>query len=338
MNIKSIAGSVVEMSESSKLQTSIHAFLSDLIDYAGLFPPANLSLETSIKNYKKFQICKDSWMLGRFIIPISQLNQLIPYVSMFSKERPLIISALGSRGNNKIEFLNGLHADLEIVRSFRNEYKRNIKIDICEIPLPPDIPDRALLQAITKAIDKSRLQTFCEATIPLDRDWEPKILETLDIIAAHNNESDLLLGFKLRTGGVTAKAFPTSQQIATVLVGCRDRDIPVKFTAGLHHPIRMYREEVNTRMHGFLNVFTAGMLAHIKKLDIVSTVKILDDEKSKNFKFTDKGLQWHDLTVPTSEIIRLREKLLCSYGSCSFDEPREDLRALGIYSIEEEWR
>ncbi|MEH7342030.1 hypothetical protein V7179_26215, partial [Priestia megaterium] len=69
MNIKSIAGSVVEMSESSKLQTSIHAFLSELIDYAGLFPPANLSLETSMKKYKEFQICKDSWMLGRFIIP-----------------------------------------------------------------------------------------------------------------------------------------------------------------------------------------------------------------------------------------------------------------------------
>ncbi|MCM3771430.1 hypothetical protein M3225_13235 [Priestia aryabhattai] len=338
MNIKSIAESGVEMSESSKLKASIHAFLSNLIDYAGLFPPANLSLDISIKNYKEFQMCKDSWMLGRFIIPISQLNQLTPYVSMFSKERPLIISTLGSRSNNKIECLNSLHADLEVVRAFHNEYKRNIKIDICEIPLPPHIPDRALLQTIAKATDKSGLQTFCEATMPLDRDWKSKILETLDIIAAHNNESDLLLGFKLRTGGVTAEAFPTSQQVATVLVGCRDRDIPLKFTAGLHHPIRMYREEVNTQMHGFLNVFTAGMLAYVKKLDIVSTVKILADEKSKNFKFTDKGLQWHDLTVPTSEIIRLREKLLCSYGSCSFDEPREDLRTLGIYSIEEDLR
>ena len=61
--------------------------------------------------------------------------------------------------------------------------------------------------------------------------------------------------------------FPSPEQVAFVMAACRDRNLPLKFTAGLHHPVRMYRDEVQTKMYGFLNIFVAGMLAHTQNLD-----------------------------------------------------------------------
>lgn len=312
-------------------ETSVHAFLSNLIDYAGLFPPASLPLEPAIRNYAAYQSDKDAWILGRFIIPAVRLKELAPYVSMFSSERPLIISVLGSKSDNAEACQKGLRADLEKVASFYRGHGDAVGAEVFELPLPPIWPDRDLLEVIAAETAKQGLHTFCEVTVPLNADWEHCMLGTLDAIAAHNAADGPNLGVKLRTGGVTADAFPTAEQVATVLVGCRDRGLALKFTAGLHHPVRMYRKEVDAHMHGFLNVFAAGMLAHIHHLDVLKVTEILADEEPGSFSFTTEGLAWRNLMIPVAKIAQLREKVLCSYGSCSFDEPRDDLRTLGIY-------
>ena len=81
----------------------------------------------------------------------------------------------------------------------------------------------------------------------------------------HSTES--WIGVKLRTGGIKAEMFPSPEQVAFVIAACRGRNLPLKFTAGLHHPVRMYRDEVETKMYGFLNIFLAGMLALFQNLD-----------------------------------------------------------------------
>ena len=45
------------------------AFLDGLIDYAGLFPPAELALEPALDLYGRYRTAPDAWMLGRFLIP-----------------------------------------------------------------------------------------------------------------------------------------------------------------------------------------------------------------------------------------------------------------------------
>ncbi|WP_078414330.1 hypothetical protein [Priestia abyssalis] len=312
-------------------KTSVHAFLSNLIDYAGLFPPASLPLEPAIRNYAAYRADKDAWMLGRFIIPAVQLEELAPYVSMFSSEQPLIISVLGGRSDNAEACQNGLRMDLEKVVSFCRDYGDAVGAEVFELPLPPVQSDGDLLEVIARETAEHGLHTFCEVTVPLNEDWEHHMFGALDAIATHNARGGPKLGVKLRTGGVTADAFPTVEQVAAVLVGCRDRGITLKFTAGLHHPIRMHRREIDARMHGFLNVFSAGMLAHTHHLNVLEAVEILADEEPSSFFFTAEGLAWRNLTIPASKIVQLREKVLCSYGSCSFDEPRDDLQTLGIY-------
>jgi hypothetical protein len=154
--------------------------------------------------------------------------------------------------------------------------------------------------------------------------------KTIALLAQHNSNLDHpTFGYKMRTGGVTADAFPTSAQIALALVTPATHQVPIKFTAGLHHPLRQYREEVQTKMHGFLNVLGAAVLAAEHQWDAAQTAAMLEDESADSFKFDDEFFAWRDWKI---DLERLRDRRRCviSFGSCSFNEPREDLRALKL--------
>jgi hypothetical protein len=150
------------------------------------------------------------------------------------------------------------------------------------------------------------------------------------LLAGFNSDADsATFGYKLRTGGVTADAFPTSIQIAKALVTPATHQLPIKFTAGLHHPLRQYREEVQTTMHGFLNVLGAAALAAEHRWDTNQTAMMLEDENVDSFSFTDAFFAWREWRIDTKRL-QYRRRFAVSFGSCSFDEPREDLRALGF--------
>jgi hypothetical protein len=152
----------------------------------------------------------------------------------------------------------------------------------------------------------------------------------IELIAQSNATSPARkFAFKLRTGGVTAEAFPSSAQIATALVAAAKNSVPIKFTAGLHHPVRLFHESVQTKMHGFLNVLGAGVLAAEHHWSEEQTARMLDDESPASFTFTEESFAWRDWKISTARISELR-RLITSLGSCSFDEPREDLRALKL--------
>jgi len=133
----------------------------------------------------------------------------------------------------------------------------------------------------------------------------------------------------LRTGGVVADAFPTSAQIASALVTPATHQLPIKFTAGLHHPVRQFRDEVKTKMHGFLNVLGAAVLAAEHRWDAKQTATMLEDENAVSFSFGEDFFGWHGWKIDI-ERLRYRRRFAASFGSCSFDEPHDDLRSLGL--------
>jgi hypothetical protein len=57
--------------------------------------------------------------------------------------------------------------------------------------------------------------------------------------------------------------------------------------------------------------------------------EMLDDEDPSSFSFTDDSFAWRDWKI-SAERIAIHRELVTSLGSCSFDEPREDLRALKL--------
>jgi hypothetical protein len=103
----------------------------------------------------------------------------------------------------------------------------------------------------------------------------------------------------------------------------------MKCTAGLHHPVRHFNEGVQTKMHGFLNVFGAGVLAVANDLSVEQIETILEDENPASFIFDEAGFAWKDLRIDNPEIKLARQQVV-SFGSCSFNEPREDLRSMGL--------
>ncbi|MDZ5710717.1 hypothetical protein UFB30_00730 [Jeotgalibacillus sp. HH7-29] len=307
---------------------STKAYFSQIIDYAGLFPPAQLSLDQAIRNYAGYQQNADAWMLGRFVIPVGRITELEAYLHLFSKDRKLDLSVTGRPAATVETWFEQLYSDMKLLNDFTAEHSGLITVSMLELPLPTGVPAPSFFKKV--ADETPEAQLFFEMTTPLhSREWEQDLIGTLDSISDYNKSAKRIAGFKLRTGGVTADAFPTVEQTAFVLKACSDRDIPQKFTAGLHHPVRMYREEVQTEMHGFLNVFTAGMLSRVYHMKQNEIAYIIADQ-TPHFTFSSSELGWKELRIHTEQIAQLRSSALYSFGSCSFDEPREDLQLLQL--------
>ncbi len=309
---------------------SLQTLLSKIIDYAGLYPPANLPLEDAICNFVKYQIDSDEWMLSRFIIPAKRLTELSQLAEqVFPREEVLAFSVLGRGGKDAHEFLENLKLDIEDIYAFRKNHGIGVLVDMFEVVLPASAlgDNSSTLDLVNEAVDvlnKNGLIVFFEASY--GEGWQVRAEK---LIRSLRKIKDKHVGFKLRTGGVTADAFPSTEQVAWAIASTRDAGIPMKCTAGLHHPVRHYNENVQTKMHGFINVFGAGVLAVAHKLSQEQIKSILEDENPASFVFNNNGFAWKNLRVATSKILHARHQIV-SFGSCSFDEPREDLQKIGL--------
>lgn len=318
------------------MRASLRALLAGVIDYAGLFPPAGLPLEQAIRNYARYRQEPESWMLGRFVCPAARLAELTPFLQEFIPSGPPVaLSVVGTGGSSMREFLIGLRDDLEAILSLRNEPGASARVEGYEVRLPaellaPEKPDE--LRAVVHGPDAM----LAEEGVPFLSSYfeappAPDLMLPLGILlGALVEDREHKKGFKLRCGGLEAAAFPPPDDVAFAIAACRETGIPMKFTAGLHHPLRHFDSMLGTRMHGFLNVFGAGVLAHARHLGLEQIRAILEDEDAGNFKFDDDGFHWRDWHATTEEIETARQQAVLSFGSCSFEEPREDLRALRL--------
>jgi hypothetical protein len=301
---------------------SLRALLTQAIDYAGLFPPANLELGPALRNYAEYIRHPDAWMLGPFILPVAEFDAAARSLSEFDSAHPLRISALGPRTEDAGAFQQSLSAAIDSIAAFRGASGTAVSIEQFEMPLPADV-DADCFQTIRATLGGSQFKTFWEAKANAAE-------RVIELIAANNRTAaGPKLGFKLRTGGITAEAFPAPGEVATVLVAAASDKVPIKFTAGLHHPVRLFHESVQAKMHGFLNVLGAGVIALEHSCNEMEVTQMLEDEDPASFSFTDEMFTWREWEIGTARI-RAHRDLVTSLGSCSFDEPRDDLRALKL--------
>jgi hypothetical protein len=136
--------------------------------------------------------------------------------------------------------------------------------------------------------------------------------------------ADAGAGAKVRCGGQTPDMFPSPGELAAFIVGCRDLGLRFKATAGLHHPIR------DGIVHGFLNLLAATVLAHAERADERALIEVLLLEDAGAFSVGPDGFGVAGRTIAAAEVAATRDQLFEGFGSCSFSEPVEDLRALGI--------
>ncbi len=288
---------------------ALRALLENAIDYAGLFPPADLALELALENQAGYVRSPDRWMLGAFILPVGKFAAAAGQLARFSAEHPLQVSALGPKLAESANFRETLQEFTAVVENFAAAHAGVATVTQFEMPLP----------AGAEAESLGGLRVFWERAA----DAAPATIAALAGSGA---------GFKLRTGGVTADAFPTDAQIARALVAGARHQVPIKFTAGLHHPVKHFHASVGAKMHGFLNVLGAGVLAAEHDWDEAQTAEMLADEDPGSFSFDDDEFRWREWPIATPQIVA-RRQFVTSLGSCSFDEPRDDLRALGFFEL-----
>jgi hypothetical protein len=280
---------------------SSNNFLKNLIDYAGLFPPASLSLRDAIENYASYKSSNDAWMLGRFILPASKIEELSRTISDISFTETWFISALV--GDN-------LESELEAIDEF-NEKNKDIVIDTIE----------------TKLTDKemrlpSHLTCFIEVPLTVE-------FNKLTWIEENNYRA------KIRTGGVTADMIPAGKDLVSLLKQFATSGVGFKATAGLHHattstyPLTYEKDSPRAQMHGFLNLFlSAAFIYH--GMSEADAFDVLRETSLNAFEFYDGGVSWGAHNLTSEEILKVRQNFAYSFGSCSFEEPVDDLRKLGL--------
>lgn len=290
---------------------ALQALLHGLVDYAGLFPPAALDMATAVRNYARYHASDDRWMLGRFVVPAARLDEFSTAAAHHRAHGgdPWRLSALVGPDTA---------ADLARVAQFNEAASpRGAMVDVIEARAP----GTAAISALAAARPHG-LAAYVE--IPASADPGP-LASSLRAVR---------LRAKLRTGGVTADAFPEAEEIVHFLHACAEAGVECKLTAGLHHPVtgdyRLTYADDSARgpMFGFVNVVLAALLLR-DGLPQEDAERLLLERDARAFAFDDDAARWRDHAVPTARVADGRARFILGFGSCSFDEPVAELRALG---------
>jgi hypothetical protein len=294
------------MSTSTALRPSVRTALSALIDYAGLFPPAQLAPAQASSEYQAARRGAYAWMLGRFIIPARLL-----LTSPEELKGPFSVIADGER-----ETLNAIAA-LAI---------NQIGVEALEIALPADDSLADIVDAIgelrTAIVDAGLGDRPVFVELPRSERWSTLLPNAMEALGRDN------LGAKVRCGGLTEETFPSVREVADFIAAAVAARVPFKATAGLHHPVRHLDPASGFVMHGFLNLLAASAFAPRVNLDTLA--RIIAEEDADAFVFDDASFAWRNERVGLPELAQARRETFVAYGSCSFTEPVSDLLSLGL--------
>lgn len=293
---------------------SLSALLEGVIDYAGLYPPAELQLAAAISNFAGYKTGPKRWLVSRFVSPFSKLVEIEAYrETILASSRPNRFTVVGV----------GTGAELQELRRFNDENSGDLIADAVELKVPADLISAG---GVGESLDSRReefagLETYAE--LHFQGAWESFIPRSIKEFAETR-----FARVKVRTGGTVASAFPSAAQLALVISECATHKLPLKATAGLHHPFRKTDSATGFRMHGFVNFLVASVFAWVGTANLEKVSEILLDECSASFRFGEDCLEWRDLSASLAQIQEAR-RFAVSFGSCSVDEPLDDLAMLG---------
>ena len=307
--------------------TLIKPLLTSIVDYAGLFPPAQLSLAEAMKIYKQAQSASYHWMLDRFVLPAARFHE---FVQLLETSTAIDLEQHTDKSSDKpwslsVILSHNWLAELTQIQQIQAalQFNHSIMIRAFEVAsLPP-----AEIEEICLCLP-AEVTAFFE--IPVDAVLDPYLQVLKQVLQQRN------VAAKLRTGGITNHSFPDCTQLGDRILSFAQAQIPFKATAGLHHPLRGdYRltyqpDSSDATMHGFLNVAILASLAYQQSITQDEAVALLEERSITSFQFTNTEVIWrnHRLSVPAIE--QARQQFFHSFGSCSFQEPLDDLHNLGL--------
>jgi hypothetical protein len=292
--------------------------LRHLIDYAGLFPPASLSMASAVANYDAYLQSRWNWILGRFIVPVARLGEFeealaaLPRAAGIESENWRLSALIGPDPVADEARIRDFNARVKTVTAGRRAVIQSVEAKVAS---PPEI-------ARLSAILPPELETYCEIPATSAHDCIPAV-------ARCGRRA------KIRTGGETADKFPSPEIVVEFLRLCVHAGIAFKATAGLHHPLRSVHRLTDqsdsplVTMHGFINVFLAAAFLQAG-MGPALAIQLLEESASAAFQFASDGIGWRQHRLSLAEVTAARKNSAISFGSCSFTEPIDDLRALNL--------
>jgi hypothetical protein len=289
--------------------STLQALLAELIDYAGLFPPAHLPMDEVVSNHAQYMRSRDTWALGRLVVPVVRLGELRSAIARDESrfDDVVRVSALGS---------GDVERDGDLIRDWNASGAGGV-IDAVELRV-------ADVDAVARAARAIGGDVVVYAEFPAE-----EFAAYLPALARAGVRA------KIRTGGVTPDAFPSATTVARFLLACAQHDVPFKATAGLHHPLRAeYRltyEDDAPRgvMFGFLNVFLAAAFARTGLTESL-VAELLEERDATAVVLGSEHIAWRDHSITLHDLSHIRRDFAIAFGSCSFREPIDDLHRLGL--------
>jgi hypothetical protein len=278
-----------------------------LIDDAALFPPGNAAMAAAVPAHAAHRRAWYAPLVGPFLCPASRLDELADQVT-----EPLGVGVIVDTGTGAIQ------PAAAAVRRHPLLQLRGIDVPLRGEPLAESARraaialDAVLADADDDWDDPDALPAYLE--VPRGPGWR----SALEIVATSGYRA------KFRTGGVTPEAFPAEGDVAAFILGCLELDVPFKLTAGLHRAVRHTTDD-GLEQHGFGNV----LLAVADALDGADAVTLARTLAGRDATRVAERLR--ELPVARAASVR---SWLGSYGSCSIDEPLDDLLTLGLITKE----
>jgi hypothetical protein len=295
------------------LLPTVRTLLESAVDYAGLFPPSALSMSEAVINYATYRNSNYSWMLGRFVVTAARLDEFYEHAGDF------IARDAGNAWRLAVIVGEDFARTIDQIREFNARTHEGVICDVVEHKV-------TTLGDIENAAHSVPQEITAYFELPLGEE----LPDLVTSVALSGQRA------KIRTGGVTPDAFPTSREIVRFVRTCLAANVRFKATAGLHHPIRCFRpltyaaDAPTGTMHGFLNLFLmTGFARESFRPNLLE--EMMEEEFAEVFAFDASGVTWRgEYKLTAWQIEATREYGIQAFGSCSFEEPVTDLQKLGI--------
>lgn len=308
------------------------------LDYAGVFPPAQLPMNDAVSEFSKCLCDRNEWLLARFVLPAARIGEFAQcsrasLAEAAATHKPWHATGLLRSAPSIDEALSILRSDLSLLRGLIQSHPDALVVDSCELPLPEEVLNTHD-QEIARGFLVEARKVFEECNFHVPVFWEVNLSKSFEHFARAAHQANVVrpgeVGMKFRTGGMTAAAIVGPENLAHAFRLAQSERLPFKLTAGLHLAMRHFDSAVGADVFGFLNVFCAAVLGWTHQLSETELRLMLEEKDPGAFVFSAEGLAWKKHSASISQIRAARADGLRSFGSCSFREPMDDLQTLNL--------
>jgi hypothetical protein len=282
-------------------EPAIPALLRGLVDDAALFPPGNAPMPVAVAEHRRHRAAPYSEFVGPLLCPAGRWDELGDHLA----EEPLDVGLIGDAGAG--------HLMETARRALADPRVRLVQLECPAGAGPVAARDTGLL---LDTIGDESVNLFVE--LPRGEGWLDAVGVLAELPTRH------FVGAKLRTGGTTAAAFPTDDELAAFVARAMDADHPFKLTAGLHRAVRHTDPATGFEHHGYLNVLVAVCLGWLDRRPFDGVREAIAARSAAPLVAAARRMAGQPGEAAESRT------WFWSYGSCSVAEPLTDLVELGL--------